>query len=145
MLEVKHPSPIPLRIALPITLDQMPYLDRRLECFSPMYPPPFIRPWLDNCLVIFFFFIIYYSVQLGEIFSDMVDLKRERWVKQPSNKHFASKVNTLVNQAILYFQVALQCIIFYKKSSSSPLDKHLLISPFFRNSFWRLKSSLIGD
>ncbi|XP_023341489.1 KIF1-binding protein [Eurytemora carolleeae] len=45
--------------------------------------------------------------ELGEIFSDMVDLKRDRWVKQPSNKHFASKVNTLVNQAILYFQTFL--------------------------------------
>eukprot|EP00088_Acartia_fossae_P034425 TRINITY_DN35355_c0_g1_i2.p1 TRINITY_DN35355_c0_g1~~TRINITY_DN35355_c0_g1_i2.p1 ORF type:complete len:293 (-),score=53.91 TRINITY_DN35355_c0_g1_i2:46-924(-) len=45
--------------------------------------------------------------ELGEIFSDMVDFKRARWQTQPTNPHFAKKVNTLVRQSILYFETFL--------------------------------------
>lgn len=42
--------------------------------------------------------------ELGEIHSDLVDLKRERWTACPTNQHFARKVNLLVKQAIQHFQ-----------------------------------------
>lgn len=45
--------------------------------------------------------------ELGEIFSDLVDLKRQRWQTEKTNPKFLKKVNTLVNQAILYFQTFL--------------------------------------
>lgn len=45
--------------------------------------------------------------ELGEIFSDMVDLKRQRWQTEQANPKFLKKVNQLVNQAILYFQTFL--------------------------------------
>jgi len=48
--------------------------------------------------------------ELGEIFSDMVDIKRDRWQKQPGNSHFAMKVNLLVKQSILYFETFLDTL-----------------------------------
>jgi len=45
--------------------------------------------------------------ELGEIFSDLVDLKRERWLAEPNNPHFAKKVNTVVQKSTLYFQTFL--------------------------------------
>ena len=40
------------------------------------------------------------------ISSDLVDLKRERWLAEPNNPHFAKKVNTVVQKSTLYFQVS---------------------------------------
>jgi len=41
--------------------------------------------------------------ELGEIFSDMMDLKTKRWNEEPNNPHHAKKVNMMVTQAIHYF------------------------------------------
>eukprot|EP00092_Neocalanus_flemingeri_P004859 GFUD01005229.1.p1 GENE.GFUD01005229.1~~GFUD01005229.1.p1 ORF type:complete len:574 (-),score=155.75 GFUD01005229.1:89-1810(-) len=41
--------------------------------------------------------------ELGEIFSDMMDLKTKRWNEEPNNPHHAKKVNMMVTQAVLYF------------------------------------------
>jgi len=41
--------------------------------------------------------------ELGEIFSDMMDIKTKRWNEEPNNPHHAKKVNLMVSQAIHYF------------------------------------------
>lgn len=41
--------------------------------------------------------------ELGEIFSDMMDLKTKRWNEEPNNPHHAAKVNMTVAQAVHYF------------------------------------------
>ena len=41
--------------------------------------------------------------ELGEIFSDMMDLKTKRWNEEPDNPHHAKKVNLMVSKAINYF------------------------------------------
>jgi hypothetical protein len=51
------------------------------------------------------FFLSLIDFELGEIHSDLVDLKRERWSAFPSNLHYAKKVNQLVKIAGQHFQV----------------------------------------
>ena len=41
--------------------------------------------------------------ELGEIFSDLMDLKTKRWNEEPDNPHSAKKVNMMVTKAIGYF------------------------------------------
>ena len=41
--------------------------------------------------------------ELGEIFSDLMDLKTSRWSEEPNNPHHARKVNLVVTKAIEYF------------------------------------------
>ena len=41
--------------------------------------------------------------ELGEIFSDLMDLKTARWSEEPNNPHHARKVNLMVTKAIEYF------------------------------------------
>ena len=41
--------------------------------------------------------------ELGEIFSDLMDLKTKRWNEEPDNPHSAKKVNLMVTKAIGYF------------------------------------------
>ena len=41
--------------------------------------------------------------ELGEIFSDMMELKTKRWNEEPENPHHAKKVNLMVSKAISYF------------------------------------------
>ena len=41
--------------------------------------------------------------ELGEIFSDLMDLKTSRWSEEPNNPHHARKVNVMVTKAMEYF------------------------------------------
>ena len=41
--------------------------------------------------------------ELGEIFSDLMELKTKRWNEEPENPHHAKKVNLMVSKAISYF------------------------------------------
>ena len=41
--------------------------------------------------------------ELGEIFSDLMDLKTKRWNEEPDNPHHANKVNMMVTRATKYF------------------------------------------
>ena len=41
--------------------------------------------------------------ELGEIFSDLMDLKTKRWSEEPDNPHHAKKVNLMVSKAMDYF------------------------------------------
>jgi len=41
--------------------------------------------------------------ELGEIFSDLMDLKTKRWNEEPNNPHHAKKVNMMVTQSVYYF------------------------------------------
>lgn len=41
--------------------------------------------------------------ELGEIFSDMMDLKTKRWNEEPNNPQHAKKVNMMVTQSVHYF------------------------------------------
>ena len=52
-----------------------------------------------------YFYLFSVDFELGELHSDLVDLKRERWTTYPSNQHYARKVNQLVKLAVKHFQV----------------------------------------
>ena len=41
--------------------------------------------------------------ELGEIFSDLMELKTKRWNEEPNNPHHAKKVNLVVGKAVGYF------------------------------------------
>jgi len=72
---------------------------RRADLLEPLYKELHPDHYLLTIRQILF--------ELGEIFSDLVDLKRKRWQAEQANQKFSKKVNQLTKQAVLYFQTFL--------------------------------------
>jgi len=83
--------------------------------------------------------------ELGEIFSDMMDLKTKRWNEEPDNPHHAKKVNLMVSKAINYFIQFLDTMKTDGKHPDKYNDESVRPALLARFHLGRLSSKFVVD
>ena len=83
--------------------------------------------------------------ELGEIFSDLMELKTKRWNEEPNNPHHAKKVNLMVSTAINYFIQFLDTMKVEGKHPEKYNDESVRPALLARFHLGRLSSKFVVD
>ena len=83
--------------------------------------------------------------ELGEIFSDLMELKTKRWNEEPNNPHHAKKVNLVVTKAIGYFVQFLDTMKVEGKHPDKYNEETVRPALLARFHLGRLSSKFVVD